>query len=128
MDERCICCSVLLVLRLVTMPEPPPLKSGTSWTRIDPYMRALQRRRSVIRGRGQSASPAREPNPPRLLLGTLPFLLLSGALAFLAGAIILMARPGAVRPSAISAIERVPPHELGTAPPGWFDEAKKEFR
>lgn len=106
----------------------PTPRTGSSWTRIDTYMRTLNRRRSVIRGRGQSARPAEEPEPPRLLLGTLPFLLLSGALAVVAGAIIVMARPGAMRPQGPAAVERVPPKELGRAPVGWFDEAKKEFR
>lgn len=108
-------------------PELPPLDNESSWTRIDTYVRSLQRRRLVIRGRRQSARPAYDPEPPRLLLGTVPFLLLSGALAVVAGAIIVMARPGAMRP-ADDKLERVPPHELGTAAPGWFDEAKKEFR
>ena len=112
----------------MTKPEVPPLKPESSWTRIDTYLRSLQRRRSVIRGRGQSARPARDPEPPRLLLGTVPFLLLSGALAVVAGAIIVMARPGAMRPHVAAGVERVPPKELGRAPPGWFDEAKKEFR
>lgn len=113
----------------MSMPEIPPLKSGSSWTRVDTYLRALNRRRVVIRGRRQSARPAHDPEPPRLLLGTLPFLLLSGALAIVAGAIIVMAKPGAMRSSVgPAAIERVPPRQLGTAPPGWFEEAKKEFR
>ena len=113
----------------MSIPEIPPIQSESSWTRIDTYVRALNRRRLVIRGRRQSARPARDPEPPRLLLGTLPFLLLSGALAIVAGAVIVIAKPGAVRSAATAgAVERVPPHELGTAPPGWFEDAKKEFR
>lgn len=107
----------------------PSSQMKSSWTGIDSYLRSLHRRRLVIRGRRQSARPAQDPEPPRLLLGTLPFLLLSAGLAVVAGAIILMARPGAMRASVpVKTVERVPPHELGTAPPGWFDEAKKEFR
>ena len=92
-------------------------------------MRALNRRRLIIRARGQSARPAHDPEPPRLLLGTVPFLLLSISLAVVAGSIIVLARPGAMRSNVPpNAVERIPPHELGTAPPGWFEEAKKDFR
>ena len=57
------------------------------------------------------------------MLSTLPFLALIGALAILAAAIILAAWPGRTsrRPAAGTV-------EQGTAAPGWFEEARKEFR
>lgn len=108
----------------------PPDEAESSWTRIDTYLRSINRRRLLIRRRHRSARPAHDPEPPRLLLGTVPFLMLAASLAVLAGAIIIMARPGAMRTQAEQAAgpPRVPPREIGTAPPGWFEEAKKEFR
>ena len=58
-----------------------------------------------------------------MLLSTVPFLALIGALGVLAGAIITDALPGrGARPPAPA------PLEQGTAAPGWFEEAKKDMR
>lgn len=92
------------------------------WTRIDEYLGALARRRTARRSR---QPPMRtQPEAPRLLLSTLPFAALLSILAVLAVAFAIAAWPG--RPDAEPLPP--PPSELGTAPRGWLDEAKKEMR
>lgn len=93
------------------------------WTRIDEYLGALARRRTARRSR-QAPAVRTQPEAPRLLLSTLPFAALLSILAVLAIAFVIAAWPG--RPDS----EPLPPPaaELGTAPSGWLDEAKKEMR
>lgn len=94
-----------------------------SWTRLDDYLASLARRRTARRSR--TPGPRTEPETPRLLLSTLPFLALIAGLAVLSVAIAIAAWP--VRQPVAAQVEP-PPHELGTAPKGWFQEAQKEFR
>ncbi|HVM36893.1 MAG TPA: hypothetical protein VM265_00685 [Sphingomicrobium sp.] len=94
----------------------PPARS---WTRIDSYLWGVRRRRSAARRR-RSARPARDPDPPRPVLSTLPFMVLILGLVVITVAIVMLARPGALR-------EHNPPPpqpqvaEPGTAPPGWLE-------
>ncbi len=94
-----------------------------SWTRIDDYLEALARRRASRRKRYGAPQPRTEPERPRALLSTLPFLVLMMALGILAAAIIFAAWPGrsARRPAPAA-------QEQGTAAPGWFEEARKDMR
>jgi hypothetical protein len=65
-----------------------------------------------------------QPENPRLLLSTVPFLALMGLLGVLAVAIMIMAFPGnqhASRPRAAAQQEK------GVAERGWFQEAQKEM-
>jgi len=94
-----------------------------SWTRLDAYLASLARRRTARRSR--TPGPRTEPEAPRLLLSTLPFLALIAGLAVMSVAIAIAAWP--VR-QPVLASKRPVPHELGTAPKGWFQEAQKEFR
>lgn len=94
-----------------------------SWTRVDSYLAALARRRTARRSR--TPGPRTEPETPRFLLSTLPFLALIAGLAVLSVAIAIAAWP-VRQPRA--ARDKPPTHELGTAPKGWFQEAQKEFR
>jgi hypothetical protein len=94
-----------------------------SWTGLDDYLASLARRRTARRSR--TPGPRTEPESPRFLLSTLPFLALIAGLAVLSVAIAIAAWP--VR-QPISRRITVAAHELGTAPKGWFQEAKKEFR
>ena len=94
-----------------------------AWTRIDDYIDALAWRRKARRQRYGTPLPRTEPERPRVLLSTLPFLALIGALGILAAAIILAAWPGRTARRAEPATS-----EHGTAQPGWFEEARKEFR
>jgi hypothetical protein len=94
------------------------------WTRMDDYLGAMARRRTAR----QSREPRRvrtQPEAPRLLLSTIPFLALMGALAILAVAIMVLAWPGA-QPQL--AQQRPVLHEQGVAPKGWLQEAEKEFQ
>jgi hypothetical protein len=93
------------------------------WTRAEVYLIALARRRSARRQRGPK--PRTEPDEPRFVLSTLPFALLLAALGVLAVAIMVVAWPGS-QPQPRPRAE--PPRELGVAPPGWFERAKREFR
>lgn len=91
------------------------------WTRPDDYIEALALKRTFRRKRGGQGRT--EPESPRLLLSTVPFLALLGLLAVLAVAIMVAAFPG-TQPNA-----KVPPpaRQQGVAAKGWFEEAQREF-
>jgi hypothetical protein len=93
-----------------------------AWTRPETYIGALARRRSFRRAGAEKQRT--EPESPRALLSTIPFLALIGLLAILAVAIMILAFPGSQpqqkpRPPA--------QQEKGVAQRGWFQEAQKEF-
>jgi hypothetical protein len=93
-----------------------------SWTRAEDYLGAMARRRTERRKR--EPKPRTQPESPRLLLSTLPFLVLIAAMAVLAVAIMIAAFPGTQpqpRPQTAQ-------HQQGVAAKGWFQEAKKQFR
>jgi hypothetical protein len=94
-----------------------------AWTSAGDYLGALARRRTHRRRR--EAGPRTQPESPRFLLSTLPFLALFAALAVITVGIVASAWPGTQpRPrTQTAAAER----ELGTAPKGWFQEAEREF-
>jgi hypothetical protein len=95
--------------------SPPP----RAWTRIEDYVMPLIRRAHARR----RMKPRTQPEAPRLLLSTVPFLALLAALAVLAVAIMIAAWPGSQpqpRPRAVQ-------HEEGVAAKGWFQEAQKKF-
>jgi hypothetical protein len=65
-----------------------------------------------------------QPERPRLLLSTLPFIALIGLLAILAVAIMVVAFPGnqpQQKPKQVAAKEQ------GVAQRGWFQEAQKDM-
>ena len=92
------------------------------WTRADDYLGVLARRRTARRQR--EAGPRTQPESPRLLLSTIPFLALFAALAILAVAMMVIAWPG----SQPQIEPQPPPHEQGVAPKGWLQKAEKDFR
>ena len=92
------------------------------WTRPEDYLGAMARKRSFRRGRAGRART--EPDSPRLLLSTVPFLALMALLAVLAVAIMIAALPGS-QPQ--QRVLQPPAKELGVAQRGWFQEAQKEF-
>ena len=98
----------------------PPTRA---WTRIEDYYASLARR--LTERRRREPGPRTQPEAPRFSLSTLPFLALLAALAVLAVAIAVTAWPGREHPQAQP---KPQPRELGTAPPGWFEEAKREVR
>lgn len=81
-------------------------------------------RRSAARTR-RRLHPRTEPERPRFLLGTFPFLLLILALMVVAVTIILSAVPG--RSYRTTESESRQP-EAGTAPPGWLSNSLEEAR
>jgi hypothetical protein len=91
------------------------------WTRIDMYLEALAHRGSVRRRRYAQRT---EPEAPRLMLSTLPFIAIMLVLAVLMVLFAVAAWP----PSQPEFPDRPQPREIGTAQRGWFQEAKKEFR
>jgi anti-sigma factor RsiW len=92
------------------------------WTRADDYLGALARRRTARRQREPQGRT--QPESPRLLLSTIPFLALIAALAILAVAMMIIAWPGS-QPQSVQ--KQVMP-EQGVAPKGWFQKAEKDFR
>jgi hypothetical protein len=101
----------------VTSPAP-----GAIWTRPDVYIGAMARKRSFRRRHGDRQRT--QPERPRLLLSTIPFLALIGLLAVLAVAIMIAAFPGS-QPQHKQA--EVVEKERGVAQRGWFQEAQKEM-
>jgi hypothetical protein len=96
--------------------------SGRGWTRPEAYLGAMARKRSFRRARGDK--PRTEPEVPRLMLSTIPFLALIGFLAVLGVAIMVAAFPGnqpLPRPAQAAKPEK------GVAGRGWFQEAQKDF-
>lgn len=91
------------------------------WLRVEDYFEALARRRTA-RHQREPARRRTQPEDPRLLLSTLPFLALISALIVLVVGIAWLARPGRepIR-QAPSAEQREP----GTAPPGWIERSKR---
>ena len=92
------------------------------WTRSDDYLGAMARRRTERRKR--EGGSRTQPESPRLLLSTIPFLALIAALAILAVGIMILAWPG----SQPQAVQKQAEREQGVAAKGWFQEAQKDFR
>lgn len=99
--------------------DPAPEEA---WTRPETYLGQLARKRTYRRSR--EGKGRTQPERPRLLLSTVPFLLLFGLLAILAVAIMIVAFPGnQPSPKTKTAAQR----EQGVAQKGWFQEAQKEM-
>ena len=92
------------------------------WTRPDAYIGALARKRSFRKSRGESRRT--QPESPRMLLSTLPFVALLGLLGILAVAIMVIAFPGNHPPPKP---QQQAAREQGRAERGWFQEAQKQF-
>jgi hypothetical protein len=93
-----------------------------NWTRAEDYLGAFARRRTARRQREPKTRT--QPESPRLLLSTVPFVALLAGMAVLAVAIVITAFPG----SQPQPRRQVAQHEPGVAAKGWFQEAKKQFR
>ena len=97
-------------------------RSASGWTSVENYVVALARRRSARRRRETGKPPVTGPGDPHVTLGTMPFLAMMAALALLVVAIASLAWPVHEQPR-----QRAAEKELGTAPPGWMEEAEKEM-
>jgi hypothetical protein len=92
------------------------------WTRPETYIGELVRKRRFRRDHAEK--PRTQPESPRLLLSTVPFLAVMVLLAVIAVGIMIVAFPGSQpqpkpRPT--------PQKETGVAQRGWFQEAEREF-
>jgi hypothetical protein len=92
------------------------------WTRADDYVAAMARKRTARKLR--TAKLRSQPESPRVLLSTAPFLLLLGLLAILAVSIMIAAFPGSQPQQKAAQVAR----EQGVAAKGWFQEAQKDMR
>ena len=92
------------------------------WTRPEDYLGAMARKRDFRRGRQKGDRT--EPESPRPLLSTVPFLALIALLGVLAVAIMITAFPGA-QPRQTP--PKVAQKQVGVAQKGWFQEAQREF-
>lgn len=93
-----------------------------AWTKPETYIGALALKRRLRRAQGERQRT--QPESPRALLSTVPFLALIGLLAVLAVAIMILAFPGSQpQPKPRPAAQQ----EKGVAQRGWFQEAQKEF-
>ena len=92
------------------------------WTRPEDYLSAMARKRSSRRERRNRDRT--EPESPRLLLSTVPFLGLIALLGVLAVSIMIVAFPGA---QPVKRATQIAHRESGVAPKGWFQEAQREF-
>lgn len=93
-----------------------------AWTRPDAYIEAMARKRSFRRAR--AGEPRTQPETPRLLLSTIPFLALLALLGVLSVAIMIIAYPGnQPQPKPTQKAQR----EQGVAGKGWFEAAQKEM-
>jgi hypothetical protein len=103
-------------------PDVDAPESPRAWTRPDAYIGALARKRRFRQSR--TDKPRTQPEAPRMLLSTMPFVALIALLALLAAAIMIIAFPGRqprLRP------QQPDLQEKGVAPRGWFQEAQKQF-
>jgi hypothetical protein len=98
-------------------------RSPTGWTSVEDYIVALARRRTERHKRERRRQTRMDPDDPRITLGTVPFLVMMAAFAVLVVAIATLAWPVHEQPPR-KAVE----HELGTAPPGWMEEAEEEMK
>lgn len=93
------------------------------WTHPEDYIGAMARKRSFRRSRSRERRS--EPDSPRLLLSTVPFLALLVLLAVLAVAIMVVAFPG--NQPLLQKTPQLAQREQGVAARGWFQEAQREF-
>ena len=111
-------------MRFQTMDKPDLATApANDWTRVEAYFGALARRRTARRL--MAPRPRTEPDSLDFLMSTLPFAVLIGVMGLLIVAFAITAFPPS-QPRFEPPKEKA--NEFGTAPRGWFDEAKKEFQ
>ena len=104
-----------------------PRPASRSWTRADDYLGALARKRTYRHRREPPPGKRTQPEAPRFMLSTLPFLLLFAGLAVMAIAIAVTAWPGQQPSEVKRQSEARETREVGTAPRGWFQDAQRRM-
>jgi len=99
---------------------PPP--SARTWTRIDDYTASMRGFGSAARRR-RRLEPRTQPEHPRFMLSTFPFVALIAVFAVMTVIVLVAAWPGREHPVK----PRAAAHEVGTAAKGWFQEAQREM-
>ena len=97
-------------------------RSRTGWTSVEDYFVALARRRTARHKREGRPRSRMDPDGPSPTLGTIPFVVMMVCFALLFVAIASLAWPIHEQPP-----KRAVEHELGTAAPGWMEEAEREM-
>ncbi|HEX6218829.1 MAG TPA: hypothetical protein VFZ35_06105 [Sphingomicrobium sp.] len=96
--------------------------AGRGWTGVESYLVALARRRTARHKREGRPRGRMDGEGPQPTLGTIPFLVMMAAFALLFIAIATLAWPVHEK-----AKPREAEREIGTAQPGWLDEAEQEM-
>jgi hypothetical protein len=99
---------------------PPP--AARAWTRIDDYLIHMRRRDAASRSKHR-LKPRTEPEAPRFMLSTFPFVALIAIFGIMTIVMLIVAWPGNAPPTRA----RPAAHELGTAPKGWMQEARRDM-
>ena len=94
----------------------------SSWTSVEDYFVALARRRTARHKREGRPHGRMDGDGPTPTLGTIPFIVMMAAFALLVIAIAGLAWPVHDEPK-----PRKAEKELGTAAPGWLEEAEREM-
>ena len=97
-------------------------RSRGGWTGVEDYLVALARRRTARHKREGRPRGRMDPDEPGKLVGTIPFIIMMAGFLLLFIAIASLAWPSHEKPEAKKA-ER----EIGTAQPGWLEEAEREM-
>jgi hypothetical protein len=106
-------------------PKVVPFEFSEAWTRADDYIVAMARRRTARKAR--EPRPRTQPETPRFLLSTLPFLIVMVGLFVITIGFVVAAWPGGSPQAQVQAQVQAQGHELGTAPRGWFQKAERDF-
>ena len=94
----------------------------SGWTSVEDYLVALARRRTARHKREGRPHGRMDADGPTPTLGTIPFIVMMAAFALLVVAIAGLAWPVHDEPRPHKAQK-----ELGTAAPGWLEEAEREM-
>ena len=99
-----------------------PTRADAGWTRVEDYIVALARRRTARHKREGRPRGRMDGDGPTPTLGTVPFIVMMAAFALLIVAIAGLAWPIHEQPQRQRAEK-----ELGTAAPGWLEDAEQEM-
>ena len=97
-------------------------RSGSGWTGVENYLVAFARRRTARHQREGHPHSRIDGAGPTPTVGTIPFIVMMASYVLLIIAIAALAWPVREQPK-----PRKAESQLGTAAPGWMEEAEKEM-